>query len=580
MSDNKSVSPIQPVATQVVPATSTDPLELERQVEELLAGMTLEEKVGQVMLINFYGTGLVPALRQMITEYHIGGIIFFGRNVSSPTQVAELTNAMQTTALDSGSPGLFMAIDQEGGRVARFTEKTGFTEIPGGMTLGATGDPENARRAAWLLAEEMRAVGINTDFAPVLDVNNNPQNPVIGIRSFSSEPDLVADFGVAYIAGLQSQNILAFGKHFPGHGDVALDSHHDLPVVPHNRDRLESVEFVPFKAAIEANVAGIMSAHVVFPAIDATPGLAATLSSKVLTGLLRDELGYDGLLITDSLDMQALGKSLEARMSESPTPSSHVPLAAAIALQSGADILLFNTSYDLHKAVHHLIMEWVQEGKIPESRLDEAVRRILWTKARYGILEPVLVDVNAVPANVGTAEHKSMAADLALNGITLLRDEAGLLPLEDGAPLLVVESAHASGLARALGATSAYKLQDAPGRQDVQMVKSMARDGRIIIVATNDVYANPKQADFVQALLEDEDYGASIILISARSPYDLLYFPEARTYLATYGLNPPSLDALARVLRGTAAPRGKLPVELPGLYSVGAGLQSFMKSQE
>ncbi len=224
----------------------------------------------------------------MIGKYHIGGVVFFARNVQSPQQAAELTNKLQQTAIENGNPGLFIAIDQEGGRVARLTEDTGFTEFPSAMAIGATADPENAYRMASAMAAEMRAVGINVDFAPDLDVNNNPANPVIGTRSFSSDPNKVADFGAAFARGLQENGILAFGKHFPGHGDTGTDSHFALPLVPHDRARLDQIELLPFKAAIAENIAGIMSAHVTFPAVDPNPGMPATLSRSVLTGLLRE----------------------------------------------------------------------------------------------------------------------------------------------------------------------------------------------------------------------------------------------------------------------------------------------------
>src|SRR5688500_4227521 len=201
----------------------------------LLASMTTDQKVGQLMLIGFDGTVVNAELRRMITDYHIGGVILFARNVQSPEQVASLTNELQNLALESGHPGLFIAIDQEGGRVARLTGATGFTEFPSAMAIAATGDSENARRMAAAMAAEMRAVGINVDFAPDLDVNNNPSNPVIGTRSFSSDPAIVAEYGIAFARGLEENGVLAFGKHFPGHGDTGVDSHIDLPRVSHDQ---------------------------------------------------------------------------------------------------------------------------------------------------------------------------------------------------------------------------------------------------------------------------------------------------------------------------------------------------------
>lgn len=547
MSSQQPITPSFPSAN----ITTTETEELADRV----ARMSVEEKVGQVMIIGFDGPMLDADLRAMLTDYHIGGVILFARNIESPRQVARLTNDLQRTALQSGHPGLILAIDQEGGRVARLTEATGFTEIPSAMALGATGDPETARTMARLLAREMRAVGLNTNFAPVLDVNNNPANPIIATRSFGSDPQQVAAFGVAYLEGLQSEGVLAFGKHFPGHGDTGVDSHVALPLVPHERERLEAVEFVPFKAAIAAHIAGIMSAHITFPAIEPTPGLAATLSSRVLTDLLRGELDYQGLLVTDSLEMKALGESLAARRAEF-VHGDPTPLAAAIALQAGADLLLFNRDHALHRTAHGLIVTWVREGRIPESRLDEAVTRVLQAKARFGLLAPAPVDVETAVTQVGTAEHKALARAIAAQGITLVRDH-GLLPLREGAPLLVVETPAAAGLGRALKATF-VEIPNAPTAKDIQLVQGMARDGRTILVATTDVAHNPAQATFVTALLAAR---LPVIVVAMRSPYDLMAFPETPTYLATYGANPPTLDALIQVLRGAVQAQGRLPVD-------------------
>ena len=513
-------------------------------IEALLAQMTLEEKIGQVMVIGFDGLEADAGLLEMIQKYHVGGVILFARNVDSPRQVAALTNALQSAA----HPGLLIAIDQEGGRVARLTENKGFTEFPSAMALTATGDVEASRSVAQAMAAEMRAVGINTDFAPDLDVNNNPANPVIGIRSFSSEPELVAEYGVAFLEGLQSGGVLAFGKHFPGHGDTGVDSHVSLPLVPHERARLEAVEFVPFKAAMSANVAGIMSAHVTFPAIDATPGLAATLSPKVLTGLLRDELGYGGLLVTDSLEMGALAQS-----------GYPVPVAAATALQAGADLLLFNRDHTLHRAAFREIQTWVQDGRIPETRLNEAVRRVLQAKARFGLLLPEPVDVAAADAACGTPETKALSRAVVNQSITLVRTGSpAALPLAPGSKLLVVETPAANGLGRELDVPFIV-VDEQPTRAQRQSALSMARDGRGVIVAVADASRFPEQVKLVEAFVKTS---SPVIVVAIRTPYDLAAMPEQATLLATYGLNPPTLEALLNVLWGETLPQGHLPVTL------------------
>lgn len=523
----------------------------------IAGAISLDQKIGQTMVIGFDGLRMDDGLREMIVQRHIGGVILFARNVESPQQVADLCAELQRTALESGNPGLFIAIDQEGGRVARLTEATGFTEFPGAMAVAAGGSTQNARLVAQAMAREMAAVGINVDFAPDLDVNNNPLNPVIGVRSYGSQPDMVGIYGSAVIDGLQSEGVLAFGKHFPGHGDTAIDSHVSLPAVPHARGRLDAVELVPFRAAIEAGAAGIMSAHVTFPAIDPEPGRPATLSSRVLTDLMRAEMGYSGLVVTDSLEMGALGEA-----------GYPVPLAAANALQAGADLLLFNRDHELHRQAFDQLSQWLAEGKIPATRLDEAVARILDAKKRFGLLNP---DLNYDTGQVGLAETRALSHQVAVQSITLLRDQAGLLPLQKAERYLVVEVPGAAGLGRALGLTY-LAVKEKPGDREIQQAVDMARDGRTVIVATTDANRVPAQIELVRRL---SAAGNPVIWIAMRNPYDLMAYPQAQTYLASYGANPPALEALAAVLWGQADPQGKLPVELPGLYLPGAGLNQF-----
>jgi beta-N-acetylhexosaminidase len=515
---------------------------------------------------GFDGTTLTSELRMLIEQYHLGGVIFFARNVEAPRQVAQLTADLQQVAQHTGNPGLLTAIDQEGGRVARLTDESGFSEFPSAMALAATGNVDNARRAAQALAAEMKAVGLNVDFAPVLDVNNNPANPVIGTRSFSSDPHRVADFGVAFLQGLQAEQVLAFGKHFPGHGDTDIDSHLSLPIVSHNRARLEAVEFVPFNAAITAGVAGLMSAHVAFPAIDSgrTP---ATLSHRVLTRLLRQELGYGGLLATDSLEMGALSSTLGL------SPS----LAAAAALDAGADLLLFNRGHEQQREAHTLILKRVKDGEIPLSRLEEAVLRVLTAKAQFGLLKPDSIVVEAAATQVGTDAHRALAYDLVAQSITLLRDEArpANMPLTTDARPIVLETPALLGLGRLLGATSII-VNAQPATAEIQNLVGLARQRRPFIVGVSDIARQPAQADLVNGLLATD---APVILIATRDPYDLLAFPNAPSMLATYGMSAPTLRTLAAVLSGQAKPGGHLPVELPGLFGIGAGLGDFASQQ-
>lgn len=529
----------------------------QQQVEILLTGMSLEQKVGQVMAVGFDGPELDNGLVEMIETYHVGGIIFFARNVESPVQVASLTNAAQAAARTGGNPGLLTAIDQEGGRVARLTEDKGFTQFPSAMAIGASRDDAYAAAIAAAMAAELRAVGINTNFAPDLDVNNNPQNPVIGTRSFGSQPEDVARFGAAFIQGLQSNGVIAFGKHFPGHGDTEVDSHVDLPVVNHNRTRLEAVELVPFRSAIQAGSAGIMSAHVTFPAFEPIKGLPATLSKAVLTGLLRDEMMFEGVTSSDSLEMGALADS-----------GWPVTAAAPAALKAGIDILLFNRDYSHHKAAFHAIKQAVTSGEIPLARLDEAVRRVLTLKAHFGILTVTPVDPEAAAYLCASPDHKKIALEAAKISITLLRNDAGLLPLQTDSRAIIIETPPAHSLGQLLHLT-AVKISEQPTRAEIDMSLELVRQGRPLILGIYNLAGNPTQVDLVQALLEAK---ARLVLVALRDPYDLLRFPQSQTMLATFSSNPPTLPALAQVLTGEINPVGRLPVELPGLFSLGAGI--------
>ena len=500
------------------------------------------------MMIGFEGTQPDSNLLEMISRYHIGGVIFFARNVQSPQQMAELINELQQTASESGNPGLFIAIDQEGGRVARLTEDKGFTEFPSAMAIGATDGPENAYRMASAMAAEMRTVGINVDFAPDLDVNNNPDNPVIGTRSFGSDPNQVAAFGAAFARGLQENGILAFGKHFPGHGDTGTDSHIALPLVSHDRARLEQIELVPFKSAIAAEFAGIMSAHVTFPAIDINPGMPATLSHRVLTGLLRDELGFQGLIATDSLEMGALA--------ENGYPP---PVAAALAFAAGADLLLFNRDHVMHKQAFANLVQTFNEGNVSQGQLDSSVRRILDAKEKFGILNPLLVaEPSKAVESTASTEHHALALELACNAITVLKDDSSLLPLKPGEPLLVIETTAARGLGSLLEART-LEIENDPDADTITTALGMASDRCKVIVTTTDTGFYAGQVKLVTELLAKN---LNIIIVSVRSPYDITFLPHVPTALAAYGGNLPTLQAIADVLMDKAEASGVLPVTL------------------
>ncbi len=306
----------------------------------------------------------------LLRDLRVGSVVLMGRNISPPPALRAMLADLQTRAQAHGLPPLLVAVDQEGGRVSRL-QRPHYTPHPPPRTLGAARQPEHARAWAGAIGHELASVGIGWDFAPVLDVDNNPANPVIGDRAFSDNPHVVARLGAAAVQGLQEDaGVLACGKHFPGHGDTDTDSHFALPRIPHPRARLESVELVPFRAAIDVGVGAIMTAHILFPALDAA--LPATLSPAVLSGLLRGELGYDGLIVTDDLEMRGVADGWGA------------PQAAVLAVRAGADVLLCCHTLATQRAIQAALLDAVRAGQITQTRLDESLARIARAKARWG----------------------------------------------------------------------------------------------------------------------------------------------------------------------------------------------------
>lgn len=527
------------------------------RVEGMLASMTVEEKVGQVMMGYFDGPALSGELLDRIKALHLGGVILYSKtgNIENPRQVAALTGGIQQAARDANLPSLFVAIDQEGGNVVRLTK--GVTVFPSQMCLGATGNEALAASMATVTARELRTLGINFNFAPVVDVNSNPRNPVIGIRSFGSSPELVARLGAAMVPAYAAEKVVCSAKHFPGHGDTSVDSHVGLPQVSADRAHLDAVEWVPFKAMIAAGVPAIMTAHVVVPALAPEPG---TLS-PVLLSALRKDLGFQGLIVTDSLSMGAISKHWG------------LPEASIKALNAGADLLLYGADVE-HAAseqdgIFQALVKAVRDGRIPLSRLNEAARRNLLLKAKYGILD----DPMPRPDGLGKTQV-AVAERIAEEAVTLLANEDQLLPLDetDKIPVLWPDS-QAESLETLLSACPQLEERALPADLSDEMVQELAASFQgPLIVGLFDLAKHPSWGFLVDALKEQRP-----ILLAMRSPYDLLRFPWVRTAVATYGDRPVSVQALGRLLKGEIAPKGHLPVDLPGLFPRGTGLVQFRR---
>ena len=326
---------------------------------------TIRREIGQLLIGSLPGTTISPEIRSLARDFSLGGVILFSRNIEEPEQVAELSVDVQSLA--SELP-LWVSVDQEGGRVARLRKP--FTEWPPMAVLGRSDSPELAFRFAAALAAELRAVGITLDFAPVLDIHTNPKNPVIGDRALAENAEAVARLGAAIVKGLQENGVAACGKHFPGHGDTSVDSHKELPVVDHPPDRIRRVECVPFRAAIAADVAFIMTAHVLVPSLDEE--MPATLSRRIVYAILRDELGFQGVILSDDLEMQALAKSYP------------VPDAAVHAVNAGCDgLLICSGNVETQVATLEELVHAVEQGRIPYKRLEDAQTRLRRAKERF-----------------------------------------------------------------------------------------------------------------------------------------------------------------------------------------------------
>ena len=358
--------------------------------------VSLAEKIGQLFIVGFEGTEVTPELEAWMASYGWGGVIIFGRNVESPGQLLALTQGLQAVAQARGHPPLLIAVDQEGGRVARL--KAPFTKFPSATMVGQTSSAHLAYKVGEAIARELRAVGITMDMAPVLDVRSNPANTVIGDRAFSSDPQAVARLGTACMHGMHAAGVLAVGKHFPGHGDTLLDSHVALPVCERTVDRLNTCELLPFEAAIAAGLEAIMSAHVVYKIWD--PHLPATLSSPILSGILREKLGFQGVVVTDDLGMAAVSETV---------PWEEVPVQA---LRAGVDLLLICHQRERQEQAYAHVLTSMQRGKLSAALVERAVARVRALKSRlYLLLQNVATP--APLACIGSAEHLALAACIA-----------------------------------------------------------------------------------------------------------------------------------------------------------------------
>lgn len=511
--------------------------------------MNLREKLGQRFIYRLPGvTQLTTEVAEFLVDCRAGGVVLFGYNVQTPEQVAKLNRDLQALAARKGLPPFIISIDEEGGQVSRMPARGQDLITPSQMALTIAG-PEAVRACADVTARRLRWLGFNLNYAPVMDTNNNPSNPVIGTRSYGETPQKVAEMGAIAIKAYLKAGISPCVKHFPGHGDTDVDSHLGLPVVAKNLEDLHEFELIPFQQAIAAGVPAIMTAHILYPQIEKN-GLPATFSSVLLTQLLRQQMGFDGLIVTDALDMRAI--------------ADRYPLgkASIMALQTGADVIMsFSMTLEEQRAAFEEVVAAAESGEIDISSNAQALARLESWRTRFCLppaeFEPSQADYATV-------------AQAARQGITVVNSNPDFLPLtklSSKRPLLIdftagiespVEEGRLPGplleqeLRRSLPTLLRLEVAARPTEADIQRVLSWASQSDLLLVVTRNAKRYASQAKLVRELLTRQFNQAPTVVMAAREPYDLQLFPEAALTVATYGDPPATIKALANLLTGNS----------------------------
>ena len=572
-----------PDTAQAPPEVVAEPAPGVDWSELTLSQLTLREKVGQLMMpwvLGDYapeGSASHQRVFDYIEKHGIGGVIM---SVGTPVEVAAKLNDLQRHA----RLPLLVAADLETGAGFRMRgavhvpgtiELGGATDFPSLMAVGAAGQERLAYEMGRITALEARAVGIHVPFAPVLDVNSNPQNPIINVRSFGEDPQQVAKMGIAFIQGIQENGAIATGKHFPGHGDTEVDSHIALPVIRHDRARMDSVELRPFQEAIDAGMGGIMTAHISVPSLNGGVRVPATLSPLVLTHVLREQMGFRGIVFTDAMDMAAIARQHDAGE------------AAVRAIEAGNDVILMPASVE--RAIDGVVAA-VAAGRLTEERIDTSVRRLLETKEKLGLHEQRLVPIHEIANVVGIPDHLAVADLIAERSITLLRNERDLLPLAGtrSARVLSISYRRASDLlaGRYFNAVlrqtyprlSTAEL-DADANQDrYDAVLRRAREAQLVVVSTyvtavsysGSVAIPDELVDLIDALRRT---GVPHVVVSFGNPYLVTGFPQVQAYMLGWNGSEASQRAAARALLGRFDVTGRVPTRIPPLFDLGAGLE-------
>lgn len=549
------------------PTISPDPANL---IDSLVSTTSLRDKVAQLFFVPVEGRFLsqddhrFKEISDLVSEQHIGGIIFMRGDIYGQ---AVLTNKLQKL---SKTP-LWITQDMEFGAAMRISGATRFTPA---MGVAATGDRRNAFMMGKITAIEAKALGVHQVFAPVLDVNNNPDNPVINVRAFSGDPTIVSEFGTAFIQGVHSENVVSTAKHFPGHGDTDTDSHNELPVLNHDYSRLDSIELIPFKSAIEGGITSIMSAHISFPQISDHPELPGTLDSTILGDILQDSLGFDGLVVTDGLEMQGIASKF--------SPGRVVVKA----LNAGADIMLI--SPDIHTAIDEVV-DAVVNGEITEERIDESYRKVLLWKQEYGLFEDRNhVEIDLLDTRINSNYHKAEAERIARESVTVLKNEGDILPIDPTVHKKVLLVSIADDESGSTGSPFVKSIRDyhpevsfsvfdeRSDNADAQKIIEKAKKVDLIIIGSfiglkfrESIQLSRSQSSLVRKLLNTKK---PTVLAMFGNPYLVRELSETDVHIMGWANTSLQMQAVAPALFGASEVKGTLPIEIPGMYSIGDGL--------
>ena len=537
--------------------------------------MTIEEKAGQLYVVGFNGTQMNDFLRELIVDWKIGGLVFSIRNVENPIQVSELIQEMQELALKENNIPLIITINQEGGDRTCFLES--LSRNPGSMAIGATLKPSWAYKIAKIVGSELRALGFNMLYMPVLDLAGFADNSVLGIRSFGSEPQFVAGMGEEFINGLNAAGIASTAKHFPGVGGSSVDAHFDLPTIPRTMDELDQYDLVPFKKAIKANVSAMMTSHVRYSDIDGDA--IGTFSEVINTNIAREKLGFKGVITTDAFGMKGLTNYF------SPTES------AVKAIVAGADIVLKRHGREANFANLKSLRNALQNGQISDERIHISLKRIFDLKEKYCV--PVKPNISTTLWNKDHIRELEMMGE---ESVTLARNWEKILPLKLDYKirvLLIMPNMLANAsLDGITGDSAGYIIRGIlsdkysystdgfdlvhfnlnPFSKEIKMVVEQAQLYDLLILGSHRSNMNPQQAEMIKQIFK---LNKKIIWIALNTPYDLLNYPDASTYICTYGDRLPQLKGLCRLIAGEIVPKGKLPVPIQNLYSFGHGISSW-----